>query len=494
MQFKHLFKLAALGFMLFSSQAMAQNQPDIKVVPPTKNMVSESGSSQTFSVSLAQAPASKVKIDVSVSDATEGRVDKTQLEFLRENWNIPQIVKVTGVDDQEADGNVKFDVVLNVSYTKDNNYKSVQPKRVKFVNQDNEGGQTGNVYSRRPNGGNGSNTGNVNNNGSRRPQPNTGNSNNNANNNSNNNSNNNANNNGSRRPQPNTGNANNNSNNNSRPNNGNTNGKTKVRIVAANTSSGQKDGIKQTYNLGHGIRLFKAVKPDIVMIQEFNYLSNSPSDIKSFVTSTFGNGYYYHRGTGKIPNGIISKYPITSSGSWRSDYVSDRNHEWAVIDIPGPTDLLAVSVHLYTKKNAEEMEPLKNQIQAKIDNDKKNYYVVLGGDFNQPKLGILKAKLSSMFVIGQTSSDWPQDQKGNQKTNQPRLEKGKQIDYVLCNPSLCAKEVPTVIGKHSYTHGHVFDSRVYSELGELNTVSPVQADDSDAFEMQHMMIIRDFAF
>ena len=70
----------------------------------------------------------------------------------------------------------------------------------------------------------------------------------------------------------------------------------------------------------------------------------------------------------------------------------------------------------------------------------------------------------------------------------------KQYDYLLCTPDFCKHEVPTVIGKHSYPKGHVVDSRVYGKKNELGDISPVQAKDSGATNMQHMAVVRDFEY
>ncbi len=258
--------------------------------------------------------------------------------------------------------------------------------------------------------------------------------------------------------------------------------KTTIRIMTANITSGEE----QSYDPGEGIRIFKALKPDIVLIQEFNYNKNS---IKSFVASTFGKEYQFHRGEGRIPNGIISRYPIKESGAWKSNKVSDRQWDWAVIDIPGERDLLAVSVHLYTQDNASEMGPLRKKIDDKIAKDKKDYYVILGGDFNQPDWTPIQQNFGSLLEVGRGYADWPVDQEGAVKTNATRH---KQLDYLLCNPELCALESAIVVGKRAYPKGHIVDSRVYKKFGELDVIAPVKAGDSDAEEMQHMAVIRDF--
>ncbi len=412
------FSLSMLTACLCSTSAMAQSAAEIVLTPPQEYLVTELGDAQVFSVALKSQPSSKVVLKVISNDTTEGTVDKSEITFLRENWNVPQSITVTGVDDTVADGTTKFNVSIGVSYTKDENYKSLKPTLLLFENLDDEdevaydpANPLASVTS------------------ALSTQP-----------------------------------------------------KTAIRIMTANTTSGEN----QSYDDGEGIRIFKALKPDIVLIQEFNYNKNN---IKSFVASTFGKEYHFTRGEGRIPNGIISKYPIRESGAWKSNKVNDRQWEWAVIDIPGDRDLLAVSVHLYTQDNTAEMEPLRKKIEQKIAKDKKDYYVILGGDFNQPDWAPIQQNLGSLVVVGSSYGDWPADQDGMVRTNATRH---KQLDYLLCSPEFCSLETPVVIGNRAYPKGHVVDSRVYHKHGELDTIAPVKASDSEAKDMQHMAVVREF--
>ena len=59
------------------------------------------------------------------------------------------------------------------------------------------------------------------------------------------------------------------------------------------------------------------------------------------------------------------------------------------------------------------------------------------------------------------------------------------------DPDLDALEVPVVIGGNAFPNGLVFDSHVYTPLSD---VAPVMLDDSYALNMQHMGVVRDFAF
>ena len=78
-------------------------------------------------------------IPVSVSDATEGAVAVSSLTFTNLNWNTPQIVTVTGVDDSFIDGNVPYTVVLGAATSTDAYYNGLNPADVSVTNNDDGG-------------------------------------------------------------------------------------------------------------------------------------------------------------------------------------------------------------------------------------------------------------------------------------------------------------------------------------------------------------------
>ena len=257
---------------------------------------------------------------------------------------------------------------------------------------------------------------------------------------------------------------------------------TSLRLMAANITSGNN----QSYDPGEGTRIFQGLKPDVAMIQEFNYSDNSATSIGNWVKSTFGTGYTYVRGASsqQIPNGIISRWPILESGEWTDSSVSNRDFLYAHIDLPGTThDLWAVSVHLLTSSASNrntEATQLVNYIKSKIPSGD---YLVIGGDFNTASRS--EAAITTFQQILDTRGPYPVDQNGTDGTNASRA---KPYDWVLTNDALNVYEVPTVIGS-SYTNGLVFDSRVFTPL---SAVSPVQSGDSGATNMQHMAVVRDF--
>ena len=65
----------------------------------TNVSVSETGTTDTFTVVLTQAPNSNVVIDVSSGDTDEATVSHSSLTFTTGNWNSAQTVTVTGVSD-----------------------------------------------------------------------------------------------------------------------------------------------------------------------------------------------------------------------------------------------------------------------------------------------------------------------------------------------------------------------------------------------------------
>ncbi len=504
----------------------------VLVSPVAGLKTTEKGGAATFDVSLSAKPSSDVHISVQSSDETEGKTDVSELIFTNFNWSAAQTVTVIGQDDSEPDGDVAYSIHLGPVVSDDLRYQGLNVMGVRVTNLDNDppdipvsitvskqtleieesgapgtfkvcldekpiadvqialsvsddtegmvspslltftesnwntpqtvmvsgvvdgiedGSQTFNVLF------------NVTSEDSRYDEY-------------------------SLLPVIVT----------SVDSDVHTGTTVNLRIMAANISSGNF----QAYSPGHGVRIFQAVKPDIVLIQEFNWNATGDSDavVQELVTTAFGDDYVFSRGVGSIPNGVISRYPIISEGSWPSNKINNRQWNWAVVDLPGPKELLLVSVHLSTDKNGAEIPVLMEKIQEKLNEDAKlgnSYFVMIGGDFNTSSRNVVIDNMSSIFT---TSAPYPMDQNGNTYTNAHRKE---PYDYLLCSPDWCAFEVPVEIGTHTglnaYKNGHIFDSRVYGKTSvgagtELDYVPPVKKDDSAAENMQHMAVIRDFKY
>ncbi|HAL92779.1 MAG TPA: endonuclease, partial [Verrucomicrobia bacterium] len=184
-----------------------------------------------------------------------------------------------------------------------------------------------------------------------------------------------------------------------------------ITIASANLS----DNTSQAYE-EPGIRILQALRPDIIGIQEFNYKNGTSQDL---VHHLFGPGFHFAReeGGARLPNGIISRYPILASGQWEDPYVANRSFAWATIQIPGPKPLHAISVHLVQNRatrRAPEARHLLKLIRAAFPPDD---YVVLCGDLNISTRGTeALAELTAWFM----DDHQPADQEGNPNTNANR--------------------------------------------------------------------------
>ncbi|WP_420602768.1 gliding motility-associated C-terminal domain-containing protein [Flagellimonas sp.] len=100
---------------------------------------SETGTTDDFTVVLDVQPATDVVLDVVSDDTGEGTVDLTQLTFTNADWDTPQAVTVTGIDDAFVDGTQNYDITISVNVgSSDAAYAGVLPQTVSVDNADDE--------------------------------------------------------------------------------------------------------------------------------------------------------------------------------------------------------------------------------------------------------------------------------------------------------------------------------------------------------------------
>jgi hypothetical protein len=114
------------------------DSPGIRVTPTSGLSTTEAGGTATFDVVLESQPAANVTIPLSSSDLGEGTVTPASLTFTPANWNAPQSVTVTGVDDLVADGNQPYTIVLAPAASADPGYNLLDPADVAVANVDND--------------------------------------------------------------------------------------------------------------------------------------------------------------------------------------------------------------------------------------------------------------------------------------------------------------------------------------------------------------------
>lgn len=127
----------AMGFVYIPA-----NTPGFTVTPTQNLLTTETGGTATFTVVLDRQPYADVTIGVSSSDTTEGAVNVSSLTFTPGNWNVPQTVTITGVDDALADGAIPYTIVLSAATSADPRYNGMVPSSVSVVNADDEPGFT----------------------------------------------------------------------------------------------------------------------------------------------------------------------------------------------------------------------------------------------------------------------------------------------------------------------------------------------------------------
>ena len=129
----------------------AVNPPDVSVtvldtqapgitLDRTNLVVGENLSTDSFTVVLNKAPDGDVVIDLVSLDTTEVSV-ASPLVFNAGNWNSPQTVTVTGVDDLQADGNQQVVIALSVNggaTTDTTGYAALNPPDVFVTCSDND--------------------------------------------------------------------------------------------------------------------------------------------------------------------------------------------------------------------------------------------------------------------------------------------------------------------------------------------------------------------
>ncbi len=116
--------------------------PGFTVTPTNNLFTSENGTTAAFTVVLDKQPTADVTIGVSSSNTAEGTVDQSSLTFNTSNWNVPQTVTITGVNDAVVDGSVAYTIILAPATSADGTYNGLDPADVSVANQDNDGGIT----------------------------------------------------------------------------------------------------------------------------------------------------------------------------------------------------------------------------------------------------------------------------------------------------------------------------------------------------------------
>jgi outer membrane protein assembly factor BamE (lipoprotein component of BamABCDE complex) len=112
--------------------------PKVSMNPTSGLVTSESGGTASFTAVLVTRPSADVIVGFSSSDTGEGTVNPASVVFTVSNWNVPQTVTVTGVDDQSRDGDQPYTVITLAAGSSDPDYNGLNPPDVSVTNTDND--------------------------------------------------------------------------------------------------------------------------------------------------------------------------------------------------------------------------------------------------------------------------------------------------------------------------------------------------------------------
>ena len=107
----------------------------ISVTPTSGLSTTKAGGQASFSLSLNAMPLSNVVIPLQVSNAKEASISAPTLIFSPNNWNRPQQVVVTGLDDR-INGDTLYTIVTQPAISSDPLYNGTNPADVTVVNSD----------------------------------------------------------------------------------------------------------------------------------------------------------------------------------------------------------------------------------------------------------------------------------------------------------------------------------------------------------------------
>jgi Ca2+-binding RTX toxin-like protein len=113
--------------------------PGITVQSVSGNgITTEFGGASVYSFVVNCAPTDDVTLTFTLSDLTEARMSSATLSFSAANWNIPQFLTVTGLDDYDSDGDIAYSIRTRVT-SADPDYGGLRDlilANLQLINQD----------------------------------------------------------------------------------------------------------------------------------------------------------------------------------------------------------------------------------------------------------------------------------------------------------------------------------------------------------------------
>ncbi|MBT5753324.1 MAG: hypothetical protein HOI33_11550, partial [Rhodospirillaceae bacterium] len=126
----------------FIGRTLSVFNPPKVVLTPSRMLLVEGGDGARLDVSLSTAPVSTITLALEGHDQLS--LSQSQLSFAKTNWNVPQSVIVTAIDDNSFEQG--HSATLTVAITEsDNLYKNVTPVDLTYSISDNDTPTTGSI-------------------------------------------------------------------------------------------------------------------------------------------------------------------------------------------------------------------------------------------------------------------------------------------------------------------------------------------------------------
>jgi CSLREA domain-containing protein len=106
------------------------------VVSPISNNVNESGTTGTFTIVLNTQPLANVVINLSAMMLGEVSLSISSIVFTAANWNQPQTITVTGLQDFVSDGSTSVVIITAAAQSGDSRFNGFDPSDVILINDE----------------------------------------------------------------------------------------------------------------------------------------------------------------------------------------------------------------------------------------------------------------------------------------------------------------------------------------------------------------------
>ena len=113
--------------------------PSSFTIQPLQGLeTTEAGGTTEFTVVLDSEPTANVTLSIVSNDESEGTVAVNELVFNPENWETPQTVTITGVDDDIDDGDQEFTITVGPAISQDPAFSRLPAQTVSVTNIDDD--------------------------------------------------------------------------------------------------------------------------------------------------------------------------------------------------------------------------------------------------------------------------------------------------------------------------------------------------------------------